>query len=388
MVSRFWRIVTAVTVWHVAASVCYYTVYAGTPLFRNAFDLTGLEVGIVIAALTLGYAVSLLPFGIATDRYGEKRTLTVGLVGLSVGVFGVAIAPTYPLLLIAAFLLGSMYGSATPGTNKAIFDRIEPGRQHRAIGIKQVGPTVGSAVGALLVTGTAGALFWQFGFLAAAAVGLVTAAAFFGVYCRASPGEATSPDFRALSSNRTYLVLLLSGVCLGAAFYTTTGYVTLFVGDSVGTSVAIAGAVLASTQVAGSVGKVVVGTLADVLPGPARVRTGGILAVQAAGGGALYFVLPATETALAAGVVFAGIGVLVLASTGLYYSCLSTLVEKEKLGAASAAGQLAVTVSGLFAPPAFGYLVDASGYAAAWSFLGVLSLAGAGFASLVVADVV
>ncbi|RAW45808.1 MFS transporter [Halorubrum sp. 48-1-W] len=388
MVSRFWRIVTAVTVWHVAASVCYYTVYAGTPLFRDAFDLTGLEVGIVIAALTLGYAVSLLPFGIATDRFGEKPTLTVGLVGLSVGVLGVAIAPTYPLLLFAAFLLGSMYGSATPGTNKAIFDRIEPGKHHRAIGIKQVGPTVGSAVGALLVTGAAGTFFWQFGFLAAGAVGLVTAAVFFRVYRRSSSGEATSPDFRALSSNRPYLVLLLAGVCLGSAFYTTTGYVTLFVGESVGTSVAVAGVVLASTQVAGSIGKVAVGTLADVLPGPARVRTGGILAVQAAGGGALYFLVPAAETAIAAGVVFAGIGVLVLASTGLYYSCLSTLVEEEKLGAASAAGQLAVTVSGLFAPPAFGYLVDVSGYAAAWSFLGALSIAGAGFASLVVADVV
>ncbi|GAA0505654.1 Predicted arabinose efflux permease, MFS family [Halorubrum aquaticum] len=388
MVSRFWRIVAAVTVWHVAASVCYYTVYAGTPLFQDAFDLTGLEVGIVIAALTLGYAVSLLPFGIATDRFGERRTLTVGLVGLSVGVFGVAIAPTYPLLLIAAFLLGSMYGSATPGTNKAIFDRIDPGRQHRAIGIKQIGPTIGSAVGALLVTGTAGVLFPRFGFLVAAAVGSLVAVVFFSVYRRESPGEATSPDFRALSSNSAYLVLLLSGVCLGAAFYTTTGYVTLFVGESIGASVAVAGAVLASMQVVSSAGKVAVGTLADVLPGSARTRTGGILAVQAAGGGVLYFVLPASESVLAAGVVFAGIGALVLGSTGLYYSCLSTLVDDDELGAASAAGQLAVTASGLFAPPTFGYLVDVSGYSAAWSFLGVLSLAAAGLTLVVVTDAV
>ncbi|MFC5280068.1 MFS transporter [Halorubrum rubrum] len=388
MVSRFRRIVTAVTVWHVAASVCYYAVYAGTPIVRNAFDLTGLEVGVAIAALTLGYAVSLLPFGVATDRFGERYTLTGGLVGLSAGALGVAVAPTYPLFLLAAFLLGSMYGSATPGTNKAIFDRIEPGRQHRAIGIKQVGPTVGSAVGALLVTGTAGVRFPRFGFLLAAAIGFTVAVAFFSTYRRASPVEATSPDFRALSSNPTYLVLLLSGLCLGAAFYTTTGYLTLFVGNAVGTSVALAGAVLASTQVASSVGKVAVGTLADVLPGSERTRTGGILAVQAAGGGLLFFVLPVTETPSAAAVVFAGIGVLVLGSTGLYYSCLSTLVGDEELGAASAAGQLAVTASGLFAPPAFGYLVDTSGYAAAWSFLGVLSLAGAGFASLVVADAV
>ncbi|OYR58093.1 MFS transporter [Halorubrum halodurans] len=388
MVSRFWRIVAAVTGWHVAASVCYYAVYAGTPLVRDAFDLTGLEVGVVIAALTLGYAVSLLPFGIATDRFGERRTLTGGLLGLSAGTLGVAVAPTYPLFLVAAFLLGSMYGSATPGTNKAVFDRIEPGRQHRAIGIKQVGPTVGSAVGALLVTGAAGLLFPRFGFLIAAAIGLAVAVAFWLTYRRASPSEATTPDFRALASNPTYLVLLAAGVCLGAAFYTTTGYLTLFVGDAVGASVAVAGAVLASTQVASSVGKVAAGTLVDVLPGSARTRTGILLVVQAAGGGLCFFALPAAGSVRVAAAVLAGIGVLVLGSTGLYYSCLSTLVDDDALGAASAAGQLAVTASGLFAPPAFGYLVDTSGYPAAWSFLGVLSLAAAGFGIVVVADVV
>jgi MFS family permease len=388
MVSRFWRIVAAVTGWHVAASVCYYAVYAGTPLVRDAFDLTGLEVGVVIAALTLGYAVSLLPFGIATDRFGERRTLTVGLLGLSAGALGVAVAPTYPLFLVAAFLLGSMYGSATPGTNKAVFDRIEPGRQHRAIGIKQVGPTVGSAVGALLVTGAAGLLFPRFGFLIAATIGLAVAVVFWLTYRRASPSEATTPDFRALASNPTYLVLLAAGVCLGAAFYTTTGYLTLFVGDAVGASVVVAGAVLASTQVASSVGKVAAGTLADVLPGSARTRTGAILVVQAAGGGLCFFALPAAGSVRVAAAVFAGIGVLVLGSTGLYYSCLSTLVDDDELGAASAAGQLAVTASGLFAPPTFGYLVDTSGYAAAWALLGVLSLAAAGFGIVVVADVV
>lgn len=74
MGARFWRVVTAVTVWHIAASVCYYGVYAGTPLFRDAFTLSGLEIGFVVASLTLGYALSLLPFGILTDLFGERRT--------------------------------------------------------------------------------------------------------------------------------------------------------------------------------------------------------------------------------------------------------------------------------------------------------------------------
>ena len=383
---RFWRIVTVVTVWHVAASVCYYAVYAGTPLFRDTFALSGVEVGFVIAALTAGYALSLLPFGVATDRYGERVTLTAGLFGLGLGTTAVALAPNYPLLLTAAVLLGSMYGSATPGTNKAVFDRIDPGLQHRAIGIKQVGPTVGSAAGALLVTGLAGLYFRQAGFLAAAGIGLFVAVAFGAVYRGATQDAGAYPDFRGLVSNRTFVVLLASGVCLGAAFYTTTGYTVLFVEESIGATVAVGGLVLAAVQIAGSAGKVVAGVLADVLPGAPQTRTSAILSVQAAAGGVLYLALPRVETPLAAGAVFVGLGVSVLGASGLYYSCLSTLVADERLGAASAAGQLAVTASGLFAPPAFGYLVDAVGYWAGWGLLGGLSFLAAGFASLVAFD--
>jgi predicted MFS family arabinose efflux permease len=377
-----------VTVWHIAASACYYAIYAGTPLFRNAFDLSGFEIGIVITSLSLGYATSLLPFGVATDRFGEHRTLTVGLSGLAVGVLAVTIAPTYWLLLVAAFFVGLMYGSATPGTNKAIFDGIESERQHRAIGIKQIGPTAGSAIGAVAITGLAGLFFWQFGFFVVAGAAVAIAGAFFLVYRGADRGDANVPDFRGLLSNRAYVVILLAGFGIGAAFYTATGYTVLFIDESVGATVATGGLVLATLQVASSAGRIGGGTLADILPGAPRVRTGSLLVVQAIGGGVLFVLLPAIDTPLVAGIAFAGIGLCILGSPGLYYSCISTLVAEEELGAASAVGQLAMTTSGLFAPPAFGYLIDVSGYALAWGFLGGLSFAAGGLLLAVTLEIV
>jgi MFS family permease len=386
MRTRFWRVVVLVTTWHVAASICYYAVYAGAPLFQDAFSLSGFQIGLLITALSLGYALALLPFGVVTDRFGERRTLTGGLAGLSLAVLAVALAPTYGLLLGAAVLLGSMYGSATPGTNKAIFDRIDPGRQHRALGIKQVGPTVGSAVGAVLVTGLAGAAAWQSGFLAAAAVGLAVTLVFFVGYRGSDRAEATVPDFRALLSNRTYLVLLAVGFCIGAAFYTATGYTVLFVDESVGATVGVAGLVLATLQIASSAGRVAAGTLADVLPGTARRRTGTILLVQVGVGAVLFLSLPLADSLLVAGAVFVGLGLSILGSVSLYYSCISTTVDEEELGAASAAGQLSVTASGLVAPPAFGYLVDASGYAAGWGLLSAFAFVAAALVLVVVLD--
>jgi hypothetical protein len=75
------------------------TVFAATPFFRDAFELSRFTVGFVVTALTLGYAVWLLPVGSLVDRFGERRVLVIGLVGLSAGTAAVAGAPTYALLL-------------------------------------------------------------------------------------------------------------------------------------------------------------------------------------------------------------------------------------------------------------------------------------------------
>jgi predicted MFS family arabinose efflux permease len=267
-----------------------------------------------------------------------------------------------------------MYGTAAPGTNKAIFDNVDADRQHRAIGIKQIGPTVGSAVSAVLVTGLAGAYAWQAGFLVAAAVGLLTAAGFALVYGGASRAASSAPDFRRLLDNHTLLLLLVAGICIGAGFYTTIGYTVLYVNESVGAAVAVGGVVLALLQLSSSAGKVLGGLLADVLPGDPSVTTGGILVVQTLGGALLFFLVSATNAPITAGIAFTALGLFALGSTGLYYSCISTVVSESEIGAASAAGSFATTISGLFAPPTFGYLVDAVSYTAAWGFLGTLSL--------------
>lgn len=122
----------------------------------------------------------------------------------------------------------------------------------------------------MLVTGLAGLFFWQFGFLVAGGRGFLVAGAFYVAYRGATDADASSPDFRGLLSNRAYVVTLLTGVCLGSAFYTTTGYTVLFVDESIGATVAAGGLVLAALQIANSAATVAAGFLADGLPGTPR----------------------------------------------------------------------------------------------------------------------
>ena len=366
----YWRTVSLITLWQIAASICYYAVFAATPFFRDAFGLSRFEVGVVVTALTLGYAVFLLPLGAATDRYGEQRTLVLGLVGLAAGVLLVAGAPSYALLLCAVFVLGSAYGTAIPGTNKAVFDQIAPGRQNTAIGIKQVGVTAGSGISALLVTGLAVAAFWQAGFLVASVLAVVVALAFFLLYDGGGDGSGgTVPEFRRLASNSPYRALTAAGVFLGAALFTTTGYTILYIEESVGASVVFGGYVFALVQLFGSVGRVLTGWLADVLPGEPRLRITTILIGQTVASAILFVVVSVTTTPLASAVAFSALGFFVLGNTGIYYSCMATLVPVEEMGGATAGGQLALITGALVAPPVFGRLADVFGYRASWLFL-------------------
>ena len=370
MERSYWRTVSLVSLWQVSASVCYYVVFAATPFFREAFDLSRFTVGFVVTALTLGYAVWLLPVGTLVDRFGERRTLVIGLFGLSAGAAAVAGVRTYALLLAAAFFLGSTYATAIPGTNKAVYDNIAAGRQNLAVGIKQVGVTAGSGISALLVTGLAGVLFWQAGFLVAAGTGLLVAVVFAFFYRGATDGgTAESPDFRDLARNRPYRALVAAGAFLGAALFTTTGYTVLYVHEAIGTSVAFGGVVLALVQLFGSVGRLVGGWLSDALPGEPQVRIGAILLVQAVAGALLFVVIAATDTAWSAVIAFAALGFFVLGNTGVYYSYMATLVAADEMGGASAGGQLALVVGSIVAPPAFGYLADTVGYRGSWWLL-------------------
>ena len=373
------RTVSLVSVWQVSASICYYAVFAATPFFRDAFGLSRFTVGFVVTALTLGYAVWLLPVGALVDRFGEKRTLVIGLVGLSAGVVTVAGAPSFGLLLAAAFFLGSTYATAIPGTNKAVYDNITAGRQNLAMGIKQVGVTAGSGISSLLVTGLAGVLFWQAGFFVAAGVGLVVAVVFALSYRGDDDGgTAEYPDFRDLSRNRPYRALVAAGFFLGAALFTTTGYTVLYVHEAIGASVAFGGVVLALVQLFGSAGRLVGGWLSDNLPGRPRVRIGAILIAQVVAGTALFVVVAGTDSEWSAVVAFSALGFFVLGNTGVYYSYMATLVTTDEMGGATAGGQLALVVGSIVSPPVFGYLADTVGYRGSWWLLAVGTVLGAG----------
>ncbi|MEA5407139.1 MFS transporter [Haloarculaceae archaeon H-GB2-1] len=297
--------------------------------------------------------------------------MVAGLLGLGGGAVAFGSVGTFPVLVAVTLLYGGAYASAMPATNRAITVRAPPGQYNLAIGVKQVGVTGGSAIAAVLVTNAdAAGLGWQSAFYGLGGLAILVAVGFALTYEGADGfGDPGLPDLGALRGDRTYLLLAGSGLFLGASIFATTGYVVPYFEGSLGASLRTAGFVLAGMQLTGSAGRIVVGSVADRLPGSDERSALGVMAVQTLAGAAVLLALPGlgVTAAIAAAVV---LGVAMLGGTGLYHGTLVVLVDDDASGAATAGGQATINVGGLLAPPLFGLLADGVGYATAWTVMG------------------
>jgi len=383
-----WRGVSLVSGWQFTASLCFYTVFAATAFVREGFGVSLGVTGLTVTAVMLGYTALLFGTGAATDAFGERPLLVYGLLALAAGMAFVAVAPTFPLLLVALLFVGFAYATAMPATNRAAINVAPPGREALAMNVKQVGVTAGSAVAALLIawmaTTDAAAVVgivrfdWQAAFLVGSGLAVVVAAVTAVRYEEMpASGSLSMPDVRSLLDDRAYRGLLVSGFFLGAAVFTTTSYVVPHVTDTVAATASVGGAVLATVQVTGSLGRLAGGELADRIPGRPTRGPALVLAAQAALAGAGFLAVVVASGQTTTWLAFGFLGVSMLGFPGVYYATMTALVDDDEVGAATAGGQSALNVGGLVAPPLFGTVAESVGYDVGWTGLAVLTTAAA-----------
>ncbi len=119
------------------------------PLLKDSFALSFGQIGLI--TLTFQLTASLLqPFvGIYTDRRPMPYSLAVGMGCTLSGLLLLSHAPSFPVLLLAAALVGS--GSSVFHPESSRVARMASGGQHGlAQSLFQVGGNVGSAIGPLL----------------------------------------------------------------------------------------------------------------------------------------------------------------------------------------------------------------------------------------------
>jgi FSR family fosmidomycin resistance protein-like MFS transporter len=119
------------------------------PLLKDSFKLDFGQIGLI--TLTFQITASLLQplVGIYTDKKPMPYSLAIGMGCTLMGLLLLSRAPTFPILLLAAALIGS--GSSVFHPESSRVARMASGGQHGlAQSLFQVGGNVGSAIGPLL----------------------------------------------------------------------------------------------------------------------------------------------------------------------------------------------------------------------------------------------
>jgi MFS family permease len=127
----------------------------------DAFDISRAQVGLLVTSFgVVGGLLSPL-LGRLTDRIGAVTSTRGVLTAGAVAMTGVALAPVYPILIIAALATGIPNGWCNPATNLLIVDNLEPGQRGVVTGVKQSGVQITAFMAGLILPTVATLWSWR-----------------------------------------------------------------------------------------------------------------------------------------------------------------------------------------------------------------------------------
>lgn len=163
----------------IGAQAAFSATFQGIPtsgsILQAAYRLSTGQLGVVLAAVTLGIALTDVFWGILSDRIGERKVLIVGMTGTTVAL-GVVTAflvpvggtvPAYWLFAIMLLVAGSLGGCVNGASGRAVMGWFPPNKRGFAISLRVAAVPAGGAIGAAVLPPLAlGAGFrWVFAFL-------------------------------------------------------------------------------------------------------------------------------------------------------------------------------------------------------------------------------
>ncbi len=123
--------------------------------FMKSFEITRLQAGLVQSAFYFGYFCFSIPAALVMRRFGYKTGLVTGLVLYASGTFlflPAASARSYPLFLMALFVIASGLGFLETGANPLIAQLGDPETSVRRLNFSQAFNPLGSICGAIVGT--------------------------------------------------------------------------------------------------------------------------------------------------------------------------------------------------------------------------------------------
>ncbi len=390
----------------VAANAGFSAAAAGIPTtavwMRAGYHFDNAQLGVALGATGLGIALSELPWGLATDRFGDRPVLVAGLLGTALALVAMALfvvpsaasAPTLPLLAIAMALVGLLGGSVNGSSGRAIMSWFKAEERGIAMSIRQTAVPLGGGMGASLLPWLAS----TYGFAAVySALALLCAVpAIFALrWLHEPPHSVSASTFVPRSGSgsgstmisgaaiqrgplgdaQIWRVALAIGVLCMPQFAVLT-FATVFLHDFGRLGTAGISATMACVQIGAMIMRVWSGRYTD-RRGNRRGYLRGSTLVAAASFAALAGAVALGHAMSIASVIALIVlaGVCVSAWHGVAYAELATLAGPARAGTALGMANTIVYVGLFLVPLLLPHMLAATSWATVWFVAGLVSLA-------------
>jgi sugar phosphate permease len=380
--SRRWLTLAAGTIALTAGTTFQYGLAYLIPALR-AQGLTLEQTGILVACPTVGLLLTLIAWGAAADRFGERLVLASGLAGAGVVLLAAAHVQGPAALGACLVAAGAAGGSVYAASGRLILGWFAASQRGLAMGIRQSAQPLGVAVAAVSLP-------------TLATRGLAAALTFLGVFCLAAVllvivvvrdpahrargvAQRDGSPYRAPALWRIHVASAL----LVVPQFTVATFALVFLVTTRRWPAPAAGALLAVTATAGAASRLAAGYWSDRAGSRMRPMRALALAISA-----ILVALAAATAATSSLAVPALLAAAVLAvsTNGLAFTAVAEYAGPDWAGRALGVQNTGQNLLAAATPPVMAALIAAHGYAIAFAAAGVLPLIAAALVPVAALD--
>jgi MFS family permease len=355
-----------------------------SPSLVEGFSLSRLQVAFIVPSIYVGGLFFSLPGGRLADRFGVRTSFLGGLALGAVGLVAGAWAPGFHTFLFSLFVAGIGWSVVNPALGRAIIDLFPARERGIAMGIKQMGLTLGGFCAALVLPAIAAALGWRMAIVTGSAMVAVPVALTWRTLAplgAGAPPAASASGAPAATAACTWawlgrpalVVFFASGLVLGMVQAAVLSYLPLYAVQALGFDAIGAGLLVACSQAGGAVSRLVLGAASD------RWLTGRRslwLALTGAIGAmifAAYAAWPVTAPVPAGVLAFAS-GVGAYGWVGIFFIVSAEVGGRRAAGLLSGVAFASIVIGLLVGPAVFGVLlVRWDSYVVPWAVFATLA---------------
>ena len=337
------------------------------PAIQDAFDLSLVQVTAVFTAFAIGTVITLLAWGVASDRRGERMVIAAGLGSGSVAMFAAASSDGYVALLAWMALAGMLGSAAVAASGRAVFSWFPRDERGLALGLRQTAVPAGAALASLTLpplASSAGVDAALYALAAAMALSAIAAAIWLRDGPRVESTAPPAPD--AVRDPRIWRLSAASSLMIIGQIGVTSLLVLYLYSDRDWTA-AHAALALAGVQVGAAVARVSAGRWSDmrderIEPFRRLAAAAGVLLLAAALGG------PTAVPLLVAG------GIAAMSWNGLSFTAAAEISGRRQAGTAMGIQNTAMRLVAAGVPVGLGALASAVSWHAVFVVMGVTPL--------------